>query len=638
MGIVAIALVVVAYLKTQDSAIGSTIFFESLEVSSQIYQILVWSGTDILLYMTMDDVAYQEAQIGFTVVGDGGAAVVVLTWIVCINTVFSPLLFLYSQSHTIEHTLLDLFVETSYGCWAMAVAVQQAQFRALPTAVFVPSTLSGFAMMLFPWFCMLLHMPRQIRDGLVANLILNKLSKIQPGSSDDGKKAEDRVYATDAVEDMLKQEYLTSTPARIVGGSIMVSALVAAAWITAIAVDPTLVSDACGDEGFKSGNTNDFGEKYWLCQTQEYDWRFQGTGGIIKDDAYHQLNEDCVNANGCAFYRGCVAGMTGTNCALEWQYERRRLMNGVIEAKEARAFSLTKGTLCTEPVPYLFDLNGDLPESLFTHYAGVRELHLDATEKLSIDELPRSIGNLLTLEYLSLRSNVLGSVPDSVCDLARLWYVDLAYNQLNALPSCLGDLGDLEVLNLDGNQLVDAAFLPRLPKLRYLYLAQNDLAALPEDIGNLKSLINFQFDNNAIAHVPSSFSNLTDLVNLYGKMNSITGYFPSLRDMPRLKRVDLYGNDLSAVPEGIEFCESLEILRLELNGQISSLPVGLASLPNLRFVGLFGTDLCTSMSIKAGALDPAFDELVAAKKISCCMPEVFYPCTSGRVLLFYLRH
>ena len=32
----------------------------------------------------------------------------------------------------------------------------------------------GFALMLFPWFVMLLHMPRQIRDGLAARLIVQK--------------------------------------------------------------------------------------------------------------------------------------------------------------------------------------------------------------------------------------------------------------------------------------------------------------------------------------------------------------------------------------------------------------------------------------------------------------------------------
>ena len=62
-----------------------------------------------------------------------------------LNLVLSPLLFLVSGGHTIHHTLLDMFSETAYGCWAMYVAAEQARFRDLPAPVLVPSTLSGFA-------------------------------------------------------------------------------------------------------------------------------------------------------------------------------------------------------------------------------------------------------------------------------------------------------------------------------------------------------------------------------------------------------------------------------------------------------------------------------------------------------------
>ena len=93
--------VVAAFLATKESDVGSTIFFEALEVGSQAYQILRWGGTDLLLRASLDAAAsappasnaragsrsrprpraallrYQEAQLTFTVVGDGGAAVVV---------------------------------------------------------------------------------------------------------------------------------------------------------------------------------------------------------------------------------------------------------------------------------------------------------------------------------------------------------------------------------------------------------------------------------------------------------------------------------------------------------------------------------------------------------------------------------
>ena len=208
-----------------------------------------------------------------------------------------------------------MFIETAYGCWAMYVSVQQATFRSLPAPVFVPSTISGFALMLFPWFVLLLHMPRSIRDGLVANLIVEKLGKVAPDAddADEGGKAPGAVdaEAAAAVAAMTRTEQLTSVKARVVGGSIMVGALAGAAWITAIVADPSLVSDV--DGGFDSGE-NAFGHEYYVCQTQEYDWKYVGRGATVRDDAYHRFRE----AEGAAAYVNCDVGSTGI-CATNWQ-------------------------------------------------------------------------------------------------------------------------------------------------------------------------------------------------------------------------------------------------------------------------------------------------------------------------------
>ena len=50
--------------------------------------------------------------------------------------------------------------------------------------------------------------------------------------------------------------------------------------VTALAIDPSLVSKKAVDEGFMGKNfepdENRFGNDYWACQTQPYDWRFRG--------------------------------------------------------------------------------------------------------------------------------------------------------------------------------------------------------------------------------------------------------------------------------------------------------------------------------------------------------------------------
>ena len=70
---------------------------------------------------------------------------------------------------------------------------------------------------------------------------------------------------------------------------------------------------------------------------------------------------------------------------------RRYSLDGV-EAKNAAAFSITKGTLCTEPVPFFFDVRGQttLPDAVFTHYVGVRELHFEGSSERSLGTLPRT--------------------------------------------------------------------------------------------------------------------------------------------------------------------------------------------------------------------------------------------------------
>ena len=82
-------------------------------------------------------------------------------------------------------------------------------------------------------------------------------------------------------------------------------------------------------------------------------------------------------------------------------------------------------------------------------------------------------------------------------------------------------------------------------------------------------------------------------------------------------------------PDGLDASAALEVARLDLNGRIASLPPGLATLPNLLFVGVYGTALCDGTTLSPGALDPALDALAAAGVISCCMPEFpFWPCDS----------
>ena len=88
IGVCLMAVIYVAFVLTRDSGLGQVIMYETLEVATQIYQILVWGGLDVLVWMTTSEAEYQDEQAIFTAAGDGGAAVVVLAWLLAANLVY----------------------------------------------------------------------------------------------------------------------------------------------------------------------------------------------------------------------------------------------------------------------------------------------------------------------------------------------------------------------------------------------------------------------------------------------------------------------------------------------------------------------------------------------------------------------
>ena len=132
LGLVVAALLVVLFLKCQTNDVARCVFFEGLEVLVQIYVALRWSGLDPLrLFLYGGDVYAPKYQAALskheisTVVGDGGVAVCGLVWIVTINNVLSPLLFLWSESLTASHVVLDMCCETGYIIWWMYLGAER---------------------------------------------------------------------------------------------------------------------------------------------------------------------------------------------------------------------------------------------------------------------------------------------------------------------------------------------------------------------------------------------------------------------------------------------------------------------------------------------------------------------------------
>lgn len=326
------------------------------------------------------------------------------------------------------------------------------------------------------------------------------------------------------------------------------------------------------------------------------------------------------------------AGQVGTYCALLWQFQRRLYLDGV-EPKPARVFSLVQGNVCLEPVPYLQDLKA-LPESLFTRFYGVRELHFGATQiyitSSDITHIDRHPG----LEYLELTNHKVERLPDGFCDLKDMFMLLLRNNVLVELPNCIGKMASLKHLDVAMN------FLEALPDgitklpLHLLHLGQNQISRLPDSDSSVNpwpDLNEFNVDYNGLDCLPAWFEDLSKVTVVQAMFNGFTGICGTNQNraidaskLAKLRRLVLINNDLKKAPANLASgSPDLEVLRLDLNGDIDALPVELATMPKLKFVGLFATKLCDGFTVKQEMLDDAFIPLIntTCPVISCCEPD-----------------
>ncbi|KAL3333514.1 hypothetical protein AABB24_033535 [Solanum stoloniferum] len=137
---------------------------------------------------------------------------------------------------------------------------------------------------------------------------------------------------------------------------------------------------------------------------------------------------------------------------------------------------------------------------------------LDASYCNIIDGgLPEDIGSLSSLKKLNLSGNNFEHLPRSIAQLVALEYLELSNcKRLTQLPEDIGSLSSLKKLNLSGNNF---EHLPRsiaqLGALEYLELSScKRLTQLPEDIGSLSSLKKLNLSGNNFEHLPRSIAQL----------------------------------------------------------------------------------------------------------------------------------
>ncbi|UOB19143.1 leucine-rich repeat domain-containing protein [Abyssalbus ytuae] len=166
--------------------------------------------------------------------------------------------------------------------------------------------------------------------------------------------------------------------------------------------------------------------------------------------------------------------------------------------------------------------------------------------------LPAEIGQLTSLETLSLYSNQLTSIPAEIGQLTSLKGLYLGNNQLTSIPAGIGQLTNLEFLFLHNNQLTSIpAEIGQLTSLVRLYLSNNQLTSIPAEIGQLTSLEYLYLSNNQLTSIPTEIGQLTSLEYLYLSNNQLTSIPAEIGQLINLTYLDIRNNPLTSIPSGV---------------------------------------------------------------------------------------
>ncbi|GKV47863.1 hypothetical protein SLEP1_g54719 [Rubroshorea leprosula] len=245
-------------------------------------------------------------------------------------------------------------------------------------------------------------------------------------------------------------------------------------------------------------------------------------------------------------------------------------------------------------------LRGNFPNSIF-RFPNLKKFSLGGNENLTIDlpssnwsnplqdlglsvmdcgrRLPESIGELKSLQSLSLSCNLEGSLPASIGNLSQLTDLSLPFNNFNGqIPTSLANLTQLTSLDLSRNQFSGPipASIGNLRQLTILDLSSSNLSGqIPPSLANLTQLTFLDLSNNQFSgSIPDSIGNLRQLALLALSYNNFSGQIPpSLANLTQLSSLYLSNNQFSSMlPPWIFTLPLLESLYLNHNqfqGQIN---------------------------------------------------------------------
>ena len=204
-----------------------------------------------------------------------------------------------------------------------------------------------------------------------------------------------------------------------------------------------------------------------------------------------------------------------------------------------------------------------------------------------ITALPEWLWDLKELRYLDISGNLVAKLPRGISHSA-LGCLVASDNKLQILPEDFASAPYLQVVILNRNPFEH--FPPTLccRNLKRLDMLETGLTELPDSVAEMENLVTLDLRKNLLEELPEAMGELHHLESLDLGENRLQSLPQSMAKLHDLKILRLAQNRFQEMPGWISELKGLEELHLGGNTALSALPRGLASLPELKTLNVFG--------------------------------------------------
>jgi Leucine-rich repeat (LRR) protein len=156
-------------------------------------------------------------------------------------------------------------------------------------------------------------------------------------------------------------------------------------------------------------------------------------------------------------------------------------------------------------------------------------------------------------------------IPDFIWELQHTEILHLENCRLEEIPASVSQLKSLDFLFLEGNQLSNLPPEIAAMQLVKLGLGSNRFEELPGFICEMTALWSLDADNNRLKKLPENIGNLTALQQFDLVLNRLETLPDSIGNLKELIVLDLADNCLTTLPENIKYCSKLKSVNLKNN-------------------------------------------------------------------------